>query len=252
MQISQSSSSAAVYALQRLFSSGQTAETGNFPAEKMPGRQSLPGAEPRPANAGGGGQPQMSGDTMSEMVSMQFGPPPTAESVADDLISSFDSDEDGSLSASEIETALASAGTSTDVASLLADMDTDGDSLLSATELTTAIQSDMDSHATRGSGGPPPGGPPPGGPSGPGQASADDIALSILETLDTDDEEGLSLSEVSTALGVEEDDSDVAGAFAALDADSDGNLSASELALAIQEAAAQRQAAYARSAALAV
>jgi Ca2+-binding EF-hand superfamily protein len=247
MQISQSSSSIAAYALQRLFSSGETEQTGSFSTEKMPGRQSMPSGEDRPALASGSARPMLSGGSMTGMVAMQYEDALTAETVAADLVSAFDTDKDGSLSASEVETALGSSGVSGDISSLVSELDTDGDSLLSATELSSAIQSDTDSMGARGPDGPPPGGPPRSGPP-PGEASSDETALSILEAFDSDEDDSLSLAETLSALGVD-DDEDLSSAFSSLDTDGDGGLSSDQLALAIQ-ASMQKQAegyaAYAR------
>ena len=65
--------------------------------------------------------------------------------------------------------------------------------------------------------------------------SADDAASSIMSAFDSDDDSSLSLDEILSALGQEDDeDGGVASALSSLDSDGDGQLSLAELTAGIQ------------------
>ena len=232
MNVSQTSGSSAAWMLQRLFQSSEASSTTTT-AESTE-RQRLPGAESPKSNSGGASAPTMSSGTMSAVVSMQM-EAPSASDVASNLIDALDTDGDGEVSAEEIAAAFSSAGLDgSGVADALGQIDTDANGALSADELTTAISSDMEAHGAKG---PPPGGPPPGGPPpGGGGMSADEMASSILDAVDTDDDDSLSMDEILSALGQDEDsDGGLSAIFASLDGDGDGSINANELSAAIRQ-----------------
>jgi Ca2+-binding EF-hand superfamily protein len=179
---------------------------------------------------------------MSTMVGMQMGSPPKAENVASQLVDSLDTNGDGEVSAEEIAAAFGQAGLSTDgVQKALAEIDTDGNGSLNAGELTSAVSADMAAHR------PPPGGPPPGGP----PPNADEAASTLLSAFDKDEDGGLSLTEIASGLGEDEDTDQLSALFSSLDSDSDGMLSSKELSNAIQADMSRAKAAYAQSAQMA-
>lgn len=232
MNVSQTSGSSAAWMLQRLFQSPD--ETSTTTTAESAGRQKMPGAEGHKCNSGGATSPAMSSGTMSAMVSMQM-EAPSASDVASDLIDSLDTDGDGEVSAEEITAAFSSAGRDTSgISDAIGEIDTDANGALSADELTTAISSDMQAHGPKG---PPPGGPPPGGPPPGGMGpSTDDAASSIMSAFDSDGDPSLSLDEILSALGQEDDeDGGVASALSSLDSDGDGQLSLVELTAGIQQ-----------------
>lgn len=241
MNVSQTSGASAAWMLQRLFQSSEATSTTT--TAESAGRQKMPGAEAHKSNSGGASAPMMSSGTMSAMVSMQM-EAPSASDVASDLIDALDTDGDGEVSAEEISAAFSSAGLDdSNVASALSEIDTDANGALSADELTTAISSDMEAHGPKG---PPPGGPPPGGGGG---MSADETASSILDAFDTDDDDSLSMDEILSALGQDEDsDGGLSTIFASLDGDGDGSINASELSAAIKQQMDAGYRAYARQA----
>lgn len=248
MNVSQTSGSSAALMLQRLFQSG--GDTTTQSTAESTGRQKLPGAGGQSCNTSGAPAPSMSGETMGAMISMQM-EAPSASDIASDLISGLDTDGDGEVSADEIATAFSAAGLDTSTLdSALSAIDSDSNGSLNADELTTAIFSDMQSHGPKG---PPPG----GGPGGP-PPRADEEASSILSAFDTDEDSGLDMDEILSALGMETDDEDgsVASALASLDSDGDGQLSLAELTSALQQTMKQPERdagyrAYAQQAALA-
>lgn len=241
MNVSQTSGASAAWMLQRLFQSSEATSTTT--TAESAGRQKMPGAEGHKSNSGGASAPMMSSGTMSAMVSMQM-EAPSASDVASDLIDALDTDGDGEVSAEEISAAFSSAGLDdSNVASALSEIDTDANGALSADELTTAISSDMEA---RGPKGPPPGGPPPGGGGG---MSADETASSILDAFDADDDDSLSMDEILSALGQDENsDGGLSTIFASLDGDGDGSINASELSAAIKQQMDAGYRAYARQA----
>lgn len=246
MNVSQTSGSSAAWMLQRLFQTSE--QTSTTTTAESATRQKLPGADSLKSNSGGASAPVMSSGTMSAMVSMQM-EAPEASDIASNLIDALDTDGDGEVSAEEISAAFTSAGLDdSNVASALSEVDTDANGALNDDELTTAISSDMASHGPKG---PPPGGPPPGGPppGGGGGMSADETASSILDALDTDDDDTLSMDEILSALGQDEDsDGGLSTIFASLDGDGDGSINANELSAAIKQQMDAGYRAYARQA----
>ena len=230
--------------LQRLFQSPDEASTTT--TAESAGRQKMPGAEGHKCNAGGASSPAMSSGTMSSMVSMQM-EAPSASDVASDLIDSLDTNGDGQVSAEEITAAFSSAGLdASGVSDAIGQIDTDANGALSADELTTAISSDMEAHGAKG---PPPGGPPAGGPPPGGPPSADDAASSILSAFDTDDDSSLSMDEILSAIGKENDqDGTLSSIFSSLDTDGNGSINTNELSAAIQQQMDAGYRAYAQAA----
>ena len=86
-------------------------------------------------------------------------------------------------------------------------------------------------------------------PGGGGGMSADETASSILGALDADDDDSLSMDEILSALGQDEDsDGGLSTIFASLDGDGDGSINASELSAAIKQQMDAGYRAYARQA----
>jgi hypothetical protein len=89
---------------------------------------------------------QFAPDVLSALISAQSAPPSSAQ-VAQGLISTLDSNGDGSLSLSEITNALGNpanpgtsqTGASSDLSAAFAKLDTNGDGQLSASELASAL-----------------------------------------------------------------------------------------------------------------
>ncbi|MFT3727273.1 MAG: EF-hand domain-containing protein [Terricaulis sp.] len=178
--------------------------------------------------------PQMSDGTMGAFMSLQGGPPPgpppggmSVSDVSSDIMSSLDTDGDGSISLEE-----AQANGNSDAASAFSALDTNGDGKIDTDELTSAVQSAHDEMASTQDA---------SAQSTDGvhhgrhhhHASATDLVSGIMDAADSDSSGGLSLDEVSSALGVSS--SDAQSGFSALDSDGDGQLSVSELTSAISK-----------------
>ena len=116
--------------------SGQTS-----PTDATDQATTAPASSPKPA---GSASSQFSTDTLSALLAAQEGPP-SASSVASNMIGSLDTNGDGSLSLDEVEQALNGGSTSstststTAEAQAFAKLDTNGDGELSADELTAAL-----------------------------------------------------------------------------------------------------------------
>jgi len=178
-----------------------------------------------------GMQQQQSGGGTS-----QTGDPSSSDAVQS-LFTAMDSDSDGSVSQSELEGYIEQqGGTQNQADQLYSMLDSSGDSGIS--------ESTLQSDATQGPppGGPPPGGPPPGGMGGGhhlgmhGAHSASDAASTLLQTMDSDSDGGVSQGEfesfvTSNGGTTAEADSD----FAALDSSGSGSLSASDFEKAIEQ-----------------
>lgn len=74
------------------------------------------------------------------------GPPPSSGDAAQDILSSYDTDEDANLSMDEVLKALGMNSDDEDgsVSSVFSSLDSDGDGQINLAELTSAIQSNMD------------------------------------------------------------------------------------------------------------
>ena len=246
MQISSSSAASSSMALQALRDLFQTSTTDS-PGQSLPGFASEttekappsgPPPGPPPASMNGGG---FSADTMSALLGSQesssssgAGASSSSSSFSSEIIDAADTNGDGTVSLEELAASL-----STDSSSLtdaFAEVDSDGDGQITSTELDAGLKAM----------GPPRGGPPPPPPSG--IASAADMASDMLASSDTDETGSLSLSEVASALGKDSDDTGLASAFSALDANGDGALASDELTSGIQTMIQKQMSAYAANA----
>ena len=145
---------------------------------------------------------------------------PDLSDMAGKMIGHLDSDGNGTVSLEE-----ASASGAEGAADSFGVLDMDGDGMLTAEELSSALEQK----------GPPPGAPP-GQPTGGimrDGMNASDLASRLLEELGSDDETGLSLSQITDALGLGEETSAVSDGFSRLDGDGDGTLSLAELTSAL-------------------
>lgn len=200
---------------------------------------------------------QFVSDTLASLLSAQEGPP-SASSVASQIMQVADTDGDGSLSLSEVETALgqssgadstSGADSSTGgLAQAFSQIDTNGDGEISQQELTNALQAQSGSQGAQGPQGGPQGahhghhhhgGGGGGGLSGVGGSdttSSTDLADTLMGQLDQNGDGTLSLSEIENTLGVSSTSSDASGlssAFESLDSNGDGQLSTSEISAGI-------------------
>lgn len=213
MQVSGLSGSSAAQALRELFQQHK-----NTTQELPSARQEMPSSGGKAMQGFGGAQ--MSSDILSSLMGMQV-QPPSASDMASRMMSNLDANSDGALSVDEVSSI------SDGAAEAFATLDTDSDGSLTSEELTAAFE-EMGS---------PPGGPPPGGgmggPVGPPPSSGA-MASDIMSETDSDDDESLSLAEITETLGAE-DSEETASAFASLDTDGDGKLSLSELTAALDQ-----------------
>jgi Ca2+-binding EF-hand superfamily protein len=141
--------------------------------------------------------------------------------------SSLDTDGDGSISQSELETAITNAGgTAGEADTVYSALGGTSDSGISQASFASAAQAGAPN-------GPPPGGPPPGGHhhhhhSG----SASSSASSIFNALDTNQDGSVSADELSSALGTTStsgSSSSSSDIFSAADSNGDGAISQSEM-----------------------
>jgi Ca2+-binding EF-hand superfamily protein len=191
-------------------------------SNQAPAVQNLPSggqdAQAAATNTGCAG-PQMGGDTMSALMSLQGGQPAVSSSdVARQLISGLDTNGDGAVSLDEIQQALSNAGQNADASQAFASVDKNGDGKLSTDELTSALDQLQQSHGHHRHHG------------------AERAAQEITSSIDSNGDGQLSLDEVTSALGSSNSDSasNIAQGFSALDTNGDGKLSADELASAIR------------------
>lgn len=220
MQISSSSaatSSMALTALRDLFQTRPTETAGQISPTDKPqkGAKGPPPGPPPPGMNGGG----VSTDTMSSLLSTQE----NGSSFASNIIDEADANGDGSISLSELAASLGA-----DEASLtqaFGSVDGNGDGQIDSDELETGLKSMHGRH------GPPP---PP---------SAGDVVSDLLSAADTDKGGSLSLGEIASALG-EEDETSLTDAFASLDTNGDGALATNELTAAVEAVMATQMAAY--------
>ena len=212
-----------------LFQNQQNGAGQEVPGSDDAGTTSTPAAGPAPASA------QLATQTLSGLLAAQQSQPPSASDLANQMISSLDTDGDGQLSLSEIDKALgADSGSSgSQIAAAVSQLDTNGDGSLSAYELTTGLE------AAKAHGG--------GGHHHhhhAESASSSDLASQLIASADSNSDGVLSSDEVAKALGI--DTASTAGTagssatsdafsqvFASLDTNGDGSLSASELTAGI-------------------
>jgi len=200
--------------------------------------QDLPGADDASAPATSSPQPaaglsaaQFTSNTLSSLLSTQEGSSSSAD-IAGKVMSTADTNGDGSLSLDEVEQALGqdtTAGADA-LGQAFAKLDTNGDGQLSSGELSSALD------AQQAAGGP-------GGASGAGHAhhahhahhagaSSSDMADKLLTDLDSDGDGELSADELQNALPSGSNNG-LASKISSLDTDGDGKLSASELSSGI-------------------
>jgi Ca2+-binding EF-hand superfamily protein len=141
--------------------------------------------------AGGSSAAQFTSDTLSSLLSAQEAPPSSSD-VAAKVISTADTNGDGSLSLDEIEKALGQDTTSGADAlrQAFSKLDTNGDSQISADELTSALDAKKAAggahhghHAHHAE-----------------QASSTDLANQVIGEADTNGDGELSATELSAAI----------------------------------------------------
>lgn len=216
MQISTSSATYGASQAQRVLASllQQTSEPAG---QDQPSKTKGSGGPP-PGPPPGGGAAQFSSNTLSSLLSTQESA--GADDLASKLIEDADSDGDGALSLAEIQTSLG-VEASDELTSAVSELDTDGDGVLSADELSAGLEANRPERR----------GPPP--------PSSSDIALHLLGDVDAGSDGALSLSEITSELGVDED-ADLTSAFGKLDTDGDSLLSTAELTAALDAFQAAR------------
>ena len=195
----------------------------------------------------GTGGAQLASGALSALFGMQSGgaegpkgpppggQPPSASDMANNLMKDLDQDGDGALSADEIKSALSSTGDSSDLSAALSKIDSNGDGSISTDELTSAFEAakPKDGHGHHH------------------EMNADATANSIMSAFNSDGQDGLSLSEISSALGTDESSDDTSKKFNALDSNKDGVLSSAELASALKSQFAEATSAYSQAQSLA-
>ncbi|MBC3954232.1 XopAW family type III secretion system calcium-binding effector [Pseudomonas triticifolii] len=123
-----------------------------------------------------------------ELAAMTPPPPPampSTEDLAQDLLGSLDSDDDGAISSEELTTGLTNAGSSASSSEVFDALDTNKDGTVSLDELTASLQQQQ-----------PPAGPPPAQVNA---ASTTDSAT-LFSALDTDSDDSISATELASAL----------------------------------------------------
>jgi Ca2+-binding EF-hand superfamily protein len=184
--------------------------------------------------AKGAQAPTLSDQVIGALVMMQLqgSTPPSSSSTQSDpfsqAFSSLDTDSDGTISQSELESAIQNAGGTADEADTVF-------SALGGTD-TSGISEDTFKQAAL-AGGPPPGGPhggpnggpPPGPPPG---GSVSDAASGIFATLDSNQDGSVSTDELNSALSANSGTSSGSSSstiFSAMDTNGDGTVSQDEL-----------------------
>ncbi len=207
---------------------------GAPPGQDLPGagQASTVAATPPTQPASGPNAAQFTADTLSSLLSAQEAPPSSAD-VAAKVIGTADTNGDGALSLSEVESALGQDTTSgaDALSQAFTKVDTNGDGQLSASELASALDAQKsasggDAHHAHHAHQTAP--------------SSTDLASSMLGALDTNGDGQLSATEIQTALGSSSSDS-LTSAIGKLDTNGDGQLSASELSAAIDAFRAAHQ-----------
>jgi Ca2+-binding EF-hand superfamily protein len=228
VQISASSTPYASDQVQRLLAMIFQNPSGGA-GQEVPGADDGSSATPS-ASGPAPAQAQLASQTLSGLLAAQQSQPPTASDLAQQMISSLDTDGDGQLSLSEIDNALGADSTTSDsqIASAVSQLDTNGDGKLSASELTSGLQAAKahgGGHHHHHAGG----------------ASSTDLASQLISGADGNGDGVLSPDEVAQALGIAAPAASTASTpsdafsqlFSQMDANGDGSLSASELTSAI-------------------
>ncbi len=172
------------------------------------------------------------------MQGMQHKAPPNAEQIAEDLLSSADTDGNGSISKAEFSAAFGSDNDtdSSTVSGLFAEMDADGNEEVSVDEASNAISNllqQLQEQRFSNTNMPPP-------PPSEGMPNAEDLMASA----DSDEDGGLTVDEFSSALRKSDDESEtaiLANMFAETDLDGDGIVSQAELKTAMENKQASRE-----------
>ena len=232
--------------LSRLKSTSASSATTDTGASCAPAGASQ--ADTSSAAATGASSPTLSDQVIGALMMVQLqgtaAPSPDSSAASSDpfaqAFSKIDTDGDGAISQSELETAVQNAGGTADEA----------DTVYSALggSSSTGISEDSFAQAAQ-AGGPPPGGPPPGGAHGHhhhhgsgASASASDTAAQAFSSLDTNQDGSVSPDELAAAFGSSTtsgasaatasngSDSTSTSLFAAIDGNGDGAVSQNELA----------------------
>lgn len=182
------------------------------------GQSAAPPMGPPPGPPPGGGAKQFASDTLSSLLSTQEAS--GKDDLANRLIQDGDTDGDGLLSLGEIQTAMGSEA-SDQLTAAVSNLDTDGDGKLSAEELSAGLEANRPERR----------GPPP--------PSSADVASRLIDDVDSDRDGSLSLAEIKSKLGVD-DDPDLTSGFGKLDTDGDSLLSTAELTAALDAFQAAR------------
>jgi len=192
-------------------------QTSGSDGQEQPGKTKGAGGPPPggppPSPPPGGGAQQFSSNTLSGLLSAQE--TSGEDDLASKLISDADSDGDGALSLEEIQTTLG-ADASDELTAAVSSLDTDGDGKLTAEELSAGLEANR----PEGRGPPPP-------------PSSSDIASQLLGDVDSDSDGALSLAEIQSELGLDDEDEGLTSAFGSLDTDGDGKLGSAELTAAL-------------------
>ena len=226
MQISSSSaatSSMALSALRELFQTPTTEATGQISptGEVSKSEKGRPPPPPPPPSSGSGTDASFSTDTLSALLQTQE----SGSGAASDAIDEADTNGDGTVSLAELA---ASLGTDeATVSKAFSKVDSDADGQITVDELDAGLKEANESRR--------PHGPPP---------PASEVASNLLTSTDSDQNGSLSLGEISSALG-QDDQTALTDAFASLDTNGDGGLGSDELTSAIESIFARQMAAYA-------
>jgi Ca2+-binding EF-hand superfamily protein len=177
------------------------------------------------------GLQQQNGGSTSQASSSQS----TAGDPIESLFSAMDSDSDGAVTQSELESYLTQLGGTQEQADSLFNMLNTSGSSSGLTEDQLASQAPPAPPS-----GPPPGGGQGGGPGGPppsqGGASSDEIGSALLQTFDANSDGSVSESEFADYVTSNGGTADEASTdFAALDTEGSGSLTASNFADAVQK-----------------
>ena len=138
-----------------------------------------------------------------------------------------DQDGDGKITKDELGSAIPKNGKGTGVDEVFAKVDTDQDGAISEEEDAAAFEQMRQSGSPKGR----PPGPPP---------SAADMASALFKSADADEDDALTLEELTQALSEEDEDLDAEAIFKAADEDEDGSISKAELESTLQKAMEQR------------
>ena len=172
-----------------------------------------------------------SGGYSPMMQGMHNRMPPNPEQMAEDLLSSADTDSNGAISKKEFTALFSSEETSdsSDINGLFSDLDADGDEAVSLDEATNAVSNLLQQlqEQRMSSDMPPPPPPPP---------QSSELAEELMSYADTDQDGSLTMDEFSAALQSSEngDEETLARIFDETDTDGDGIVTQEELLSAME------------------